>query len=282
MDAQTTLTLRCTACGALTQAACGCGAGYAYMSPGEMAAKAVKDNPGMSNVALADKLGIDESTVRKARKSTSGNPEVEKRTGKDGRTRRMPRKKSEPSGEKRKKSTKSTRGYKTRPAEQHAAASQVLDAGKTREQTAIETGLTEHQVQLATERELGRREMLGELLSAADTKHFSESGALRIDAAIRVQKKALERDYEQRRTKEVQQLFERAFPKLQEKENAASKREQTYHEFMKKQTKIMTVAEYTLVCSLLHPDSRASASDERLRRAFQMFEPKKFPLTGEK
>ena len=85
MDAQTTVTVRCTACGKLGEVkpSCGCGAAFEYISPGELAAKAIVDNPGMSDRALADKLGIGAETVRRARKSTAPNEAVEPRVGKE-------------------------------------------------------------------------------------------------------------------------------------------------------------------------------------------------------
>lgn len=57
---------------------------------------------------------------------------------------------------------KRAKRYQPRPPEHHAAAAKCLDEGKSREQVAIETGLSEHQVQLAREREIGRREALAE------------------------------------------------------------------------------------------------------------------------
>lgn len=78
--------LRCSECGKL--AACNCGAPYEYVSPGKLAAKAVKDNPELSDRAIADNLGVSDTTVLRARKSTASKEAVEKRAGKNGKTRR--------------------------------------------------------------------------------------------------------------------------------------------------------------------------------------------------
>ena len=55
-----------------------------------------------------------------------------------------------------------------------------------------------------------------------------------------------------------------------------------YEELMRKQKKIMSVADFTFLLSCLHPDSRVSVSEDKLKRAFQLLAPKKFALTGEK
>jgi hypothetical protein len=52
------------------------------MSAGEFAAKAVADNPKMSNRSIAGKTGVSEATVRRARGASNDAPE--RRTGLDG------------------------------------------------------------------------------------------------------------------------------------------------------------------------------------------------------
>jgi hypothetical protein len=176
---------------------------------------------------------------------------------------------------------RSGRGRK-RPAEHHAAAAKCLDEGKTREQVAVETGLSEHQVQLSREREIGRREMLAELLAAAAAQNFSDKGKLTIENAIRIHRRNLDVEYDTRRSKEIREHIQRIMPTLQQERNQAFKTEQFYREFMQKQKKIMTTDEFRLVLSCLHPDYRDSVTKERLNRAFLLFEPKKFAITGEK
>jgi len=85
--------MECSSCGAAGIAACDCGA--PYMPASARAAKAIADNPGKSNVAIAELIGVSDETVRRARpKSTSTDVEVEKRIGLDGKVRQMPKRKT--------------------------------------------------------------------------------------------------------------------------------------------------------------------------------------------
>jgi hypothetical protein len=67
---------------------------FGFFSPRTFASSsraAVAANPEKSDRAIAEEIGVHHSTVNEARKrSTAGNPTVEKRTGRDGKTRRMP------------------------------------------------------------------------------------------------------------------------------------------------------------------------------------------------
>jgi hypothetical protein len=56
----------------------------------------VKANPGKSNRAIADEIGASYETVRRARKTTDTDVSVKKRTGKDGKARKMPTPKPAP------------------------------------------------------------------------------------------------------------------------------------------------------------------------------------------
>jgi len=81
--------LACSACGAEANASCNCGKPYEPKL--QRAADAVAEHPEKSNRAIAEQIGVDEKTVRKARSSTADHSAVEEpRTGKDGKTRRMP------------------------------------------------------------------------------------------------------------------------------------------------------------------------------------------------
>src|SRR5258708_2939450 len=74
--------LHCSECGATAKASCACG--VSYLPAGEFAAKVVAKNPEMSNGAIAEKFGVSEATIRRARNSVTSNDATEKRTGKDG------------------------------------------------------------------------------------------------------------------------------------------------------------------------------------------------------
>jgi hypothetical protein len=73
--------LICTGCGAETNATCNCGMEYRPKS--ERAREAVEANPEKSNRAIAEEIGVDEKTVRKARADQSAPESV---TGKDGKS----------------------------------------------------------------------------------------------------------------------------------------------------------------------------------------------------
>ena len=81
--------LACTACGAEANASCNCG--KPYVPKLQRAADAVAEHPEKSNRAIAEEIGVDEKTVRQARASTADYSAVdEPRTGRDGKTRRLP------------------------------------------------------------------------------------------------------------------------------------------------------------------------------------------------
>lgn len=89
--AQSVQCLVCSVCGAEADASCNCGATYL---PAEVRAlAAIKNNPDMSDRALADKAGVSHPTIANARKKATGNDlpdDGNKRIGKDGKARRLP------------------------------------------------------------------------------------------------------------------------------------------------------------------------------------------------
>jgi hypothetical protein len=89
--------LACSACGAETDAACDCR--VEYKPAATRAADAIAANPGKSDRAIADDIGVGKDTVRRARKQLAHDAPVEKRIGKDGRTRKLPTKAPAPTGE---------------------------------------------------------------------------------------------------------------------------------------------------------------------------------------
>ena len=76
--------LHCSKCGITIDAACDCGVDY--VPAGVAAAKAIEANPDKNNQAIADMIGVAESTVREIRKGVSRNRETDKRIGKDGKS----------------------------------------------------------------------------------------------------------------------------------------------------------------------------------------------------
>jgi DNA-binding MarR family transcriptional regulator len=84
--------LQCSGCGATTNAACNCGA--PYVPAGTRAAEAIAKNPEKSSRKIAEEIGVSEPTVRRARKSTASCDAVEKRVGRDGKSRKLPERQS--------------------------------------------------------------------------------------------------------------------------------------------------------------------------------------------
>jgi hypothetical protein len=80
--------LVCSKCGADGEGTCRCG--VPYVTPGERAAEAVAASPTKSDRAIAGEIGVSTPTVSRARKrATVTGVTVAKRTGKDGKARKV-------------------------------------------------------------------------------------------------------------------------------------------------------------------------------------------------
>jgi hypothetical protein len=84
--------IECAKCGALAFALCKCGA--PYLPAGKRAAEAVAASPNKSDRMIAEEIGTSPTTVGKARKQLSSGGQLNKRTGKDGKARSQPARKS--------------------------------------------------------------------------------------------------------------------------------------------------------------------------------------------
>jgi hypothetical protein len=80
--------LQCSACGAETHAKCNCG--KPYLPKLQRAAEAVAAHPEKSDRAIAADIGVSHTTVQQARQLATDLPVDEPRTGKDGKTRKLP------------------------------------------------------------------------------------------------------------------------------------------------------------------------------------------------
>src|SRR5262245_43793775 len=85
-----TVALECPECGATGQGSCHCG--VPYVPARDAAAKAIAENPDLSDRAIAEKTGISHATVSRHRASTVSPETVEPRIGRDGKRRKMPAK----------------------------------------------------------------------------------------------------------------------------------------------------------------------------------------------
>lgn len=269
MDAPTITTLCCKACGVLQEARCACGVGYEPLSKRmERRREEATDlyKSGLTEQQIADKLNVSQSTIRDDLVDTTKSKHTKTTTNPKGAGRPKDSKSKTPKAKRQPKP----------PGVKQTQRSIDLDAD-TWEQVKVR----------AAAAEIPAAQFIGALLTATinpeiDLKTLSKTAQNKVGVAIRQHQKKLDREFELKVQAEVKQRNQKAFPVLDKIQKEAYVNEKLYREFMQKQKKIMTVVEFTLVCSLLHPDSRISASEERLRRAFQMFEPKKFALTGEK
>jgi hypothetical protein len=255
MDAPTTLTMRCTACGALAQAACNCGAPYAYISPGELAAKALKDNPALSDREIANKLGIGATTVRRAR-PTAPNGAVEKRTGKDGKTRRMP---------KRKRPSKAP-GVKQ--------AQRSIDV----------TPATWEEVKLrAAAADMSAAQLIGELLTNTteiNPRTLPKTTQEKLAVALRAQQRALNAEFEKRVAAEYTARVKAGFPELEKMERDARDTKRAYEQWLRESKKLGTLSDWNNLMFCLHPDTRRTASNEKFDAALAWVMKRKFAITG--
>jgi hypothetical protein len=87
--------MRCPKCEAIAPASCDCGVGYVPLI--DRAKIAISKNPDKSSRAIAEDAGVSRQTVDRARNQLAQDGPVEHvdepRTGRDNRTRKMPKKK---------------------------------------------------------------------------------------------------------------------------------------------------------------------------------------------
>lgn len=126
--------LACSKCGTIAEVKCDCGVDYIYVRALERAEKAIMEHPDKSNRAIAANVGVAESTVRNARKATAQKCAVEKRIGRDGKKRRLPR----PQG---RTSTALPNGYNTL-SEAVSAGIKIERSGGSRIEAEAKSGLS--------------------------------------------------------------------------------------------------------------------------------------------
>lgn len=146
---------------------------------------------------------------------------------------------------------------KPRPLEHRAAAAKSLDEGLTREQISAETGLSDKVVQLSREREIGRREMFTELLDAVAAENFQEKGKLRIEDAIRIHQKRLDKQFEQVVNTEVRRRIDAANDAMRANYARLSQENLNLTRIVN-QRGVFTETQYKQMLVLCHPDSSAS------------------------
>jgi hypothetical protein len=267
--------LVCSACGADGEGSCRCGANYVPWKE-KAAADAVAAHPHKSNRAIADEIGVDEKTVRKARRksTTADRSAVGKRTGKDGKTRNMPR--------------RNRRGLNS---------PKLDDARKiVRKKLEADEPISPHKLQdehpishvtfdMAITAELARSKILDEL--EIDPETLSPSAKAKLEAAKRMMQHRLNAEHAARmRTldDEVKQRVLKDGEKyritLEEMERKHYDKEKLYRDLINNHKAIFTVDEFKTILMCLHPDGVRTA--EKLADAFRLFNAKKVQLTKER
>jgi hypothetical protein len=255
--------LVCSSCGAPGEGSCRCG--VPYITPGERAEAAVKANPGKSDRAIAEDIGVSPKTVSKARRSTTvEHSTVAKRTGKDGRTRKQPKRKTAP--------------------EKFSAAVQSRQHGKTQAEAAKEAGLGSVQtVKIAEAYDQGRAELLDEL--NIDPKTLAPSAQAKLEAAKRMMERKLNAEHAARMCELNEEVRKRVLTEGKEYiermkvlEEKAWQDEKHWREMINNHKPPFTPEQFKTILMCLHPDGQRT--QEKLSHAFRLFNNKKLQLTG--
>jgi hypothetical protein len=165
-----------------------------------------------------------------------------------------------PKGGRPKGSTKPRKGKKNHTDAAQQAAQLVLDGGLTHGEAGKKAGIGgESLVRVAVAREEGRRETAEELLDAAAAKKFSESGALRIEDAIRIHKERLNKAFEHAVNEEVRKRIAAAddSARIHNKELV---KENIQLRQMLNQRGVLSEAQFNNLLKCIHPDNSASVA----------------------
>lgn len=240
--------------------------GGAPMTAEDRKAQAVRlydGGKGLTMDQIAPMLGVSEPTIHRDLKDVLTDERTPKREPK---TDSLGRKNSgRPKAAPKPKPAPAPRARKNSDTAERRAAELVLDGGKSYKQAAAEAGLngTEQVVKTAVAREEGRREAKAD--PVIDPATLSIPMRKKFDAAIRQYKKTLAAQFEKTVQDEIQsRLRETVLPLLDEQYRK-------YLQISNSHQGLMPRATYRLILSCLHPDSRRSASKERLAEAMNAF-----------
>jgi hypothetical protein len=273
------LQLVCSKCGASGEMQCNCGVSFVREAnltrKGDQVAEALRDpaNARKSNVRLAEELGVDEGTVRKARQPTSENSEVEKRVGRDGKARKAPRERS-------------------RPVEDRARAvmrervetGQPINARKV----SAEQGFSHWAGEQAAAAERAAKEARDNLLDElhVDPGTLSTTAAQKLEVAKRLMERELKVELAARMKQIDEEVRQRVLTegkayrdRLEEMEESARVTTKFYRDMIGNHKAIFTAGQFMTILKCLHPDN--SASPEIRAEAFSLFNAKKLQLTKE-
>lgn len=240
--------LRCSAC--YKEAACNCG--VMPVSAVEAAKLAIERNPAMSNRALADMTGINRGAFDRARRQLPQSVAVERRTGRDGRSRR----------------TETPRLNRARDAVREAVQNnRPVNARRV----AAQTGISHVTVETAVAAERAAQEVRAEIENPAN---LSASSRERFDRAVAAMKRQLERERQSLIDAEVRRLINEQILPLHAERQARADRI-----IAAARDGIFSNSEYRLILSSLNPGTRLGVSDERLAKAFNLVKENEFLLS---
>jgi hypothetical protein len=224
---------------------------------------AEKANPGVVRKVLDEQLkaGAEPTRahVKRAIKGDDGKRSTEStRTGGMRRVVKSESNHSEDHKQSRKQGRRE-RPHKSDHSKKLEAASLFLDRGLSRDRVKEETGLGLHEIQLAVERERGRREAEPQITPET----LSMSAQQKLDAAIRQHKRALDAEYDVRVRDESRRLIETTILPAYNKER------DEYRAVIETRKGVMTAALYRKISAALHPDN--FADEGKKHRAESLF-----------
>lgn len=273
--------LLCSKCGATGQMNCGCG--VEYVKAAEFAARVVADpaNVGKSDRQLAEEIGVSDKTVAKARRQTTAEKSaVETRTGRDGKTRRMPKAK-EPQPKVEPKVT-------DKMAQAIEMVAPLIEAGlpvKARALSEKHPEVGSHYVFEAATAAVAYAKQH----PAVDASTLPKTAQEKLASAERQMRHRLEGEYKKRHAGLDEEVRQRVLKegkayrdRMTERTEAADATEIRFREFMDQQTKILTRVEFLKLQQCVIGDNPDSSSPERRKWAAQLLNEKRFALTGEK
>jgi len=249
------------------------------VSKGKRAEEAIKANPNKSDRVIAEELGdISQPTVSKIRKTlTDNNLSVEKRVGKDGKTRRLPIR------------TKRENGRIQQSVEREARVAELMDAGKTTKQIAAELDMHERCAAQSMEHVRIARAAEASVLNKLDIDpdSLSLSAQAKLEATKRMLERKLNAEYAARMRNIDEEVRQRVLSEgkeylayLQEERKTANTTIELYRERINNNKPLFSPGQFKTILMCLHPDGERTA--EKLSDAFRLFNGKKLQLTGEK
>jgi ParB-like chromosome segregation protein Spo0J len=190
-------------------------------------------------------------------------------------SKRQPKTATNPKGSGRPKGVKArTRNDDVPPEQRDRIAAKVLDEGKTWDEVQAEEGVSATIVRRAKAYELGRRAAKAD--PEIDPATLSKSAQEKLAAAKRQMQRRLDAEFERATRKHVDDWLADEVPRRFDELMAI------YQTVLGRRSRgIMKAAEFRLISSCLHPDSRAGTSERKLAEAFDVIQKHKLLLVDE-